>query len=43
MVANCNYARTDYTMEAGALAIVPRSHALGCRPVQPLCHRIRRR
>ena len=33
MVANCNYALTDYTIEAGALAIVPGSHALGRHPV----------
>ena len=33
MVANCNYALTDYTMESGALAIVPGSHALARHPV----------
>jgi ectoine hydroxylase-related dioxygenase (phytanoyl-CoA dioxygenase family) len=32
MVANCNDALTDCTMEAGALAIVPGSHALGRHP-----------
>ncbi|MFM7534626.1 MAG: phytanoyl-CoA dioxygenase family protein [Acidimicrobiales bacterium] len=26
LVANCNYALTDYTLEAGALAMVPGSH-----------------
>lgn len=31
-VANCNYALTDYTMEAGALAIVPGSHRMARRP-----------
>ncbi|MFV0306334.1 MAG: phytanoyl-CoA dioxygenase family protein [Desertimonas sp.] len=30
MVANCNYALTDYTREGGALAMVPGSHLL-CR------------
>ncbi len=32
LVANCNYALTDYTMAAGALAVVPGSH---CRYRQP--------
>lgn len=32
MVANCNYALTPYSREAGALAMVPRSHRLERQP-----------
>ncbi|MBX3484120.1 phytanoyl-CoA dioxygenase family protein [Phenylobacterium sp.] len=32
MVANCNYALTPYSREAGALAIVPRSHLAERQP-----------
>lgn len=32
MVANCNYALTDYTEEGGCFAVVPGSHRLGRRP-----------
>ena len=37
-VANCNYARTDYTREGGALAIVPGSHRFFRQPTR---HEIR--
>jgi hypothetical protein len=33
-VANCNYALTDYTQEAGALAIVPGSHRYFRQPTR---------
>ncbi|MFV0308823.1 MAG: phytanoyl-CoA dioxygenase family protein [Desertimonas sp.] len=33
LVANCNYALTDYTLEGGALAVVPGSHLLCRQPV----------
>lgn len=35
MVANCNYALTPYSREAGALAMVPRSHL---KQRQPSAH-----
>ncbi len=35
MVANVNYALTHYSREAGALALVPRSHKLARQPTLP--------
>ncbi len=35
MVANANYALTPYSREAGALAMVPRSHKLARQPTLP--------
>lgn len=35
LVANVNYALTPYSREAGALAIVPRSHKLSRQPTPP--------
>lgn len=33
MVANCNYALTDYTKEGGCFAVVPGSHRMSRRPL----------